>query len=555
LKPQITFLADKKNWAFSYVAQDIITRLKRKFRFDLYHLEHDRPNLSQLNFDLLYVFFWGEKYWKNFTMPYYKVLKEVASFRWRDEKEFGNLSPEAFCKTYLNDCNYVTSPCLSLAEEIQKFRNHVMHTPNGIDPRIFKQIRERRGKLRIGWAGNPNDPLKGLHDILKPAVEGKHDFIYTNGTLSRNEMVEFYNQIDVLAISSLSESQPLPLMEAMACGCYAVTTDVGIVPEIIKNESHGIVVSRDTECFVSAFQWCDENIDYIRNTSKIRSQEIRETRNWDKVAKQFEILFFTALDANNFHHDNIFKTKSTRRINVPEVPNANDCIGDYFSHLLSIQGNIDQNYTVTKESLYREVAPLLPIDKYQLILEIGSGFGYFINLLLDLGYKQIIAADISKELIETIRRRFADRLLGAYWCNGNAILSCNRDTFDLVILFDVIEHIPPDKLSDFLHNLRNSLNEGGRVILRTPNMALPLSTFSRYIDLTHQNGFTEFSIRQAFLGAGFSNFKIVPQQRSKGLKDEFLFRLYRYVLRKLFILENRTMPTCFEKNLLVEACK
>jgi hypothetical protein len=46
MKPKIIFLADKKDWAFSFVAQEIIKRLKSNFNFKLYHINSDKPNLS-----------------------------------------------------------------------------------------------------------------------------------------------------------------------------------------------------------------------------------------------------------------------------------------------------------------------------------------------------------------------------------------------------------------------------------------------------------------------------------------------------------------------------
>lgn len=555
MKPKIIFLADKKGWVFSSIAQEIIRRLKGKYTFSLYHSLEACPDLKQIDFDLLYVFFWGEVSWKKFNIPPHKVIREVASYRWKHQARYGNLSAEGFCRRYLNDCNYVVSPCLRLAEELSVYRNKVLHVPNGVDSKIYKPAGHRQGKLKIGWAGNPDDPIKGLHDILLPAVQDRFDFEYTDGGLSRKQMVEFYNRIDVLAVASISESQPMPLLEAMACGCFPVTTDVGIVPELIRAGENGLVVSRDAGSFIRAFTWCEENIGYVRSAGMLNAEYIKENRDWGRTISGFDELFSISLDSKSRDVEKNFKVRKMKEIVVPPEPENDPSSGDYSEHLASIQGSYGESYRRVKAGLFREISPLLPIDRGQTILEIGVGFGYLINLLLDMGYTNVVAADLSEELIQLLKSRFSGRLKGAFWCNGNEILACNPNTFDLIFLYDMLEHVSPDNLGAFVLNLKNALTEGGRVIVRTPNMALPLSTFSRYIDITHKTGFTEFSLRQLFNAAGFSSINFLPQKLNKGWRYDLMFRLYRYLLRKIYSLEGRTMPVCFHKNLFIEAQK
>lgn len=555
MKPKIIFLADRKGWVFSSIAQEVIRRLKDKYKFSLYHSMERLPDFKRLDFDLLYIFFWGDGVGKKFNIPPHKVIREVASYRWRHQSRYGNLSAEGFCRRYLNDCNYVVSPCRRMVEELSVYRSKVLHVPNGINSRVYKPSGTRQGKLRIGWAGNPNDSIKGLYDILLPATQSRFDFVYTDGSLSRRQMVEFYNSIDVLAIASVSESQPMPLMESMACGCYPVTTDVGIASELIRDGDNGLIVSRDVDSFVKAFSWCEENIEHVRLAGMLNARFIHENRSWENVISGFDQLFSVALDSESHDIEKNFKAREMKEIVVPPEPKNDSSFGDYSEHLACIQGSYGESYRMVKAGLFKEISPLLPVDKGQAILEIGAGFGYLINLLLDMGYTNVVTADISRGLIQLLRSRFSGRLKGAYWCDGNEILACNPDTFDLIFLYDMLEHISPNDLETFVLNLKNALTEGGRAIVRTPNMALPLSGFSRYIDITHKTGFTEFSLRQLFHSAGFSSVNFLPQKLNKGWKYDLMFRLYRYLLRKIYLLEGRTMPMCFHKNLLVEVWK
>jgi glycosyltransferase involved in cell wall biosynthesis len=57
------------------------------------------------------------------------------------------------------------------------------------------------------------------------------DLIFTGG-VSLAETVAFYRAADLLAYPSHNETFGLPILEAMACGCPVVTSQVSSMPEI-----------------------------------------------------------------------------------------------------------------------------------------------------------------------------------------------------------------------------------------------------------------------------------------------------------------------------------
>lgn len=558
MKPRLLLLADKRDWVFGSIARNVATGLKDRYSFRIVYLDKKLPHLNAADFDLLYVFFWGEQSWKQFDIPPHKVVREVASYRWRDELLPSSLSTEAFCKLFLNDCVYVTTPALRIKDELSEFRRLVRHVPNGIDADVFKPTGRRTGPLKIGWAGNPNDGLKGLRDVLIPATDGRFTFVHTDGNLTRSQMVDFYNDVDVIAVSSKSEGQPMPLMEAMACGCFPVATDVGIVPELVRHEDNGLIVPREIGAFERAFEWCSSNIEYVRSVGAHNSTLVRDTRSWRSVLPEVgEVIdeILTRAEADQDIGLSHGATGRLERLQCPEPPREELPLDGYVDHLGRIQGDHQVAYEALKQGLNDELKHVLPVDKDQVILEIGIGFGYVINLLMELGYRNVIAVDRSRDFVDGVRRRHGAKLRKACWCDGVEFLSKNKSTFDCIILLDVIEHIPVPEMVGFLKSLYESLSDGGRVLIRTPNMALPLSSFSRYIDFTHQVGFTEFSLIQLLSLAGFSQIELVRDRPKQGWWSELEFRLYRYLLRRLYRMEGRTMPTCFNKNLVVMACK
>ena len=100
MKARVILLADVRNWAFDFVARSIKSRLAGKYAIQVAYL-HDRPKLDPGSFDLLYVFWWVDRYHHRFGVPKSKVIREVASFRWQTDKEFGVCGQSSFPNSIL----------------------------------------------------------------------------------------------------------------------------------------------------------------------------------------------------------------------------------------------------------------------------------------------------------------------------------------------------------------------------------------------------------------------------------------------------------------------
>ena len=60
-------------------------------------------------------------------------------------------------------------------------------------------------------------------------------------------------------------------------------------------------------------------------------------------------------------------------------------------------------------------------------------------------------------------------------------------SFDLVVAFDVLEHVPPAEALAFLRALLRVLKPGGCVLLRFPNADSPFGLAHQNADVTHLN--------------------------------------------------------------------
>ena len=157
------------------------------------------------------------------------------------------------------------------------------YTPNGADLSRFSATGRKRGtKLIYGWAGNPDDPVKGFREIIVPACGERFELIATGGVLDFREIPEFYRKVDVFVVASQHEGDPATLFEAMASGCFPVCVDVGIVPELIKHKENGYIVrDRSIDAFREAFEWCDRNRDRVHAAGLANAELIARERNSD----------------------------------------------------------------------------------------------------------------------------------------------------------------------------------------------------------------------------------------------------------------------------------
>lgn len=223
---------------------------------------------------------------------------------------YGPCTPEEFAQRYLSDCDTVICTSGRLTEIVGKVFPRTFHTPNGVDIARFGAVKRTRGdNLVLGWAGNIDDPVKGFRELIEPACGDRFKLISAKGELSHRDMAEFYGKIDILVVASRHEGEPLPLLEAMASGCFPVCVDVGIVPELIKHKENGYIVpERSVEAFRQAFEWCDDHLALVRASGLANAELIARERNWKICAQNFGRVYKQTLARANrpiFRNDDV----------------------------------------------------------------------------------------------------------------------------------------------------------------------------------------------------------------------------------------------------------
>jgi SAM-dependent methyltransferase len=136
-----------------------------------------------------------------------------------------------------------------------------------------------------------------------------------------------------------------------------------------------------------------------------------------------------------------------------------------------------------------------PLDRSATrILEIGCGRGYLLAYLSQLDFENLAGIDLSSDDIEAARNLVPQADLQVE--DAADYLKTRGQKFDVIIFKAVLEHIPKDEIFPFLSSVKSGLNPGGTVIIDVPNMDWIFAHHERYMDFTHEVGFTRESLGQ-----------------------------------------------------------
>lgn len=204
-----------------------------------------------------------------------------------------------------------------------------------------------------------------------------------------------------------------------------------------------------------------------------------------------------------------------------------------------------------------ELIKFLPKDKSCKIVDLGCGFGTFVKPAMDAGYTNVIGYDISEEQVKVANSL---GLQNVKHCSIDEFFTRNEKA-DIIVGLDIIEHFTKDELIQFLHHVKNTLNDGGKAIFRTPNLDAPQTSVYAYGDFSHEVFLTKSSALQVMKALGFSKVHV-----SGGLLKntnpilEFVRKAwwwkYKTFKKMVLFASGRTWHNViFEPNLLIEVEK
>jgi hypothetical protein len=132
------------------------------------------------------------------------------------------------------------------------------------------------------------------------------------------------------------------------------------------------------------------------------------------------------------------------------------------------------------------------------VLELGFGNGAFATWALVAGARYQ-GTEAIPELVEAARHAGIE----AYPSTIELADVVGAGTLDLVVAFDVFEHLPLQQLEELLVQLSTLLTRGGLVLARVPSGDSPFARAVQHGDLTHRLVLGSSAVRQLASSVGF----------------------------------------------------
>lgn len=166
------------------------------------------------------------------------------------------------------------------------------------------------------------------------------------------------------------------------------------------------------------------------------------------------------------------------------------------------------------------------------ILEIACNKGYLLAALHSLEFKKLFGVDLSPLDVEKAQQIVPSAEIS--YADAFDYLDANVEKFDVIILKAVLEHIQKDQVIPLLDAIKSGLKPAGMVIVDVPNMDWLFAQHERYMDFTHEVGFTRESLAQVMRQV----FSSVHIERGKpvmgsGLKSRIELQLRAMLVRSL----------------------
>jgi len=180
---------------------------------------------------------------------------------------------------------------------VENYPGKAIFLPESIDNEFFINRGFDTSKNLVGWAGGLHKQVKRSHllnkikyPVMRQSKWDIHEFVEGR---TQEHMVDFYNNINVLILTSITECQPRVVLEAMSCGRAVVATDVGNM-RMLLDEQWIVPKSPDDVMLREMNEKLDillTNKKLMLETSARNSNHINEYFSWKRNVQYWDFVF------------------------------------------------------------------------------------------------------------------------------------------------------------------------------------------------------------------------------------------------------------------------
>jgi len=207
--------------------------------------------------------------------------------------------------------------------------------------------------------------------------------------------------------------------------------------------------------------------------------------------------------------------------------------------------NIENRLTARHRKCFRLCGDL----KGKTILDIGCSFGWFEKMAIGAECKEIMGIEPEEKLFYEAQKEISQ----AIFKEGSALkIPAKDNTFDMVTMFDVLEHLPKNSEAKAFKEIKRVLKKNGLFVMSTPfNFWL-----SNIMDPAWYFGHRHYSVAQLEKMLKESGFEVKEiEKRGRGVEmiNIILLYIFKWIFRrevpfKKFLEKKRNTEYLAKKN-------
>ena len=235
-------------------------------------------NLNKFNVENIVKQKLAEKCFKNSTLilPICKYLEEIVKNRY-PEKAIHVMYQGIDESDWFYEKNSVLNhPCVGLIQDANVWGKTK-------EMLILSNVLERLPDVNFYWAGD------GVYrDKVLPLLEKYENFHWLGSLEYPNKVREFLTEIDIYALISGIDMSPLTLQEAQLMEKPVIATNVGGIPELMKDGETGFLIEKNNSN--ELFEKLSILLNNLENTNQMgmKGKEfVKNNFNWDKICNDF----------------------------------------------------------------------------------------------------------------------------------------------------------------------------------------------------------------------------------------------------------------------------
>jgi glycosyltransferase involved in cell wall biosynthesis len=277
---KVCFIYDVKGWAFYNMSNSLKKYLKNEYEVDI--LRYDEK-INEEDYDIIFTF--SPRVQPKGIRDKSKIICGISSYFGNPEEDIKD-----FPAVYTNDINIFNN-----IKHPQKY-----YAPNGVDTEFFYQenrsINYPTVIATIGSLQRAEHKGKERVELISKkltergyAVKNHSLFIDpTKKILNLDELKEFYKEIDIFIISSISETGPNTLLEALSMGIPVISNKVGLTENLIISGVSGYLIDsyQNIDEYVLAIENLINNPNLYKKMSEYSKLVIKEY-DWENRSKDF----------------------------------------------------------------------------------------------------------------------------------------------------------------------------------------------------------------------------------------------------------------------------